>query len=170
MNKIKVKGAVDAIEPLDVILKPRHCLHARRRDPENCIAARALNSIPNVIYARVFLNVTYIWFDDGTIKRYQNSHEMRFIAELNDKKGRRTLIDELHAQFEQYDNSVKLKLLPPRKTVQLDYIRSEKFKKLRAESKRRAVAGKPRRRYTKPSSVGLRDGSGRSHSLPGYTL
>lgn len=153
----------DATKPFLFVIKPRHALHCKRRDAENCVQARAINSIPGVEACKVYRHITYILFEgDELPTRFQNSVEGTYFASLNDAGGRKAIIDEIRDEVGTH-GAVKVKLNVPRLAASKAYLRSQKMKETRKESARKSKAKAVKRKYTKPHTEGMRSGSGNAH-------
>lgn len=159
----EIKDAVDATEPYKFKLIAKACRNLRLRDPHNCYGARAIKfQDPKVQDVQVMLNVTYVRFKDQDLPvRYINSEEVRKIAEINDLQGKRGMLKALRL-FQTF-GQVEVTLLPPPPKRRLDYLRSAEFAAIRNGSQARRK-GKPKRKYTKPQDIGLRNGMGKAHS------
>lgn len=160
-----IKDFNDATKPFHFVIKPRHALHCRRRDAENCVQARAINSVPGVKSSKVYRYITYVHFEgDEFPTRYQNSVDAIYFASINDHGGRRGVIEDIRDEVE-VNGSIKVTLNVPRPYHSKEHLRSEEFKAGQKAwyhaAKTKTAASK--RKYTKAGSRGLRTGQGKSH-------
>lgn len=159
---ITIKDYNDAIKEFYAIGKPRHALHCKRMDPEHCFQNNAILSHPDVVASKVYQEFTYIWFKgDDLPTRYWNSPQARYFAGLNDGGGRKAIIDEIRDEFKD-NGAVRIRFDPPTGVRSKKHLRSPQMKAMRKASYIKNK-GKPKRKYTKPSTSGMRSGSGRSH-------
>jgi hypothetical protein len=100
--------------------------------------------------------------------KFENSVEMRQIAEINDLEGRRGMVQALriiHALMEMVGKQV-IKLYVPPDGRSYARTRSQEYKKKRKEWASNGgsnAGGKPKKKRTSPKSFGLRCGTGMMH-------
>jgi hypothetical protein len=159
----QIKDFEDAIKNLWVTIKPRHALHCKRRDAQNCVQARAILSMPGVKAVKVFQTITYIWYEKDDIPtRYQNSHDAIYFAKLNDRGGRRAIIE--YVKDETVRGIVRVELQVPNDTHSKEYLRSPLCKERREVARERRKHKDKARHYTKPHTEGMRSGQGLAHT------
>ena len=162
-----ISDALDATEPYDIKMSPLAARRCKMHDPGHCagvLSARHYDK--NIEDMKIFRGVTYIKFRNQPLPlRYQNDSKLKQVAEANDLKGMKGVAYVLRL-FKAYGEPFVVRCLPPRKAIQLNYLRDPERAKARNESARRCRA-KPkskRRKYSKPTANGLRSGQGLAHS------
>lgn len=143
---------VDAKEPITIHIKQCHIDGAKRRDPKNCMLARALKQEFEIDEAAVHRNVVWIKFKgDSHITRYQSSPATRTAVAAFDK----TLQKAISLGMVQLPkDGMQAILRVPRKAISIAKLRSKKMKDIRnASAKRRA--GSKKRAYKLPDSLTL---------------
>jgi hypothetical protein len=168
---LDLEAAIDAKREYSLKLSlkssARACRHLKLRNPDECFGARAiLFSDPDVEWVKVWLTVTFIKFRSEPVPwKYQNSPEMRKIAEINDLHGRRGMLNALriiHGLFDLIGEQI-IKLHVPRDGISYDRTRSEEYKEKRKLWSSNGKRKSKKKKYTKPQSLGLRSGSGQAH-------
>jgi hypothetical protein len=158
----QIRDFKDATKNLWLTIKPRHALHCKRRDSMNCVQNRAILSMPGVKASKVFQTITYIWYEgDDVPTRYQNSSDARYFAMLNDKGGRRAIIE--YVKDETVRGVVRVELLVPNESHSKAYLRSPLAKERRLVARQRRKHKDAARKYTKPHTEGMRSGTGQAH-------
>jgi len=158
----QIRDFKDATKPQWVTMKPRHARHCKKRDSRNCVQARAIMSIPGTLATKVFLTITYIWWEgDDVPTRYQNSPDAEYFARLNDKGGRKSIVEEL--KTDAIRGIVKVELRVPTETHSKEYLRSALAKERREVARQRRKHKDMPRAYTKPHKEGMRSGQGLAH-------
>lgn len=171
--EMNVKAAIDAKHDYEIVVNPKAsckaCRHLKLRNPDDCYGARLIRfTNPSVEWATVWLTVTFIKFkSEPTAWKFQNSPEMRKIAEINDLHGRRGMITALRfvegmtAIFG--PRSILLKV--PRPGISYGRTRSAEYKERKKvwASRGGDVVGRKKKKYTSPKSLGLRCGTGQEH-------
>lgn len=167
------EAAIDAKHDYEVEINTkassRACRHLKLRAPDDCYGARLIKFTDgNVEWVVVWLTVTYIKFRDQPVPwKFENSKEMRKIAEINDLEGKRGMLQALriiHSLLEMI-GKMSIKLYIPRKGISFERTRSQEYKERKKAwaSNGGHIVGRKKKKYTSPKSVGLRCGTGQEH-------
>lgn len=143
---------IDAKEPITIHIKQCHLDGSRRRDPQNCMLARALKEELQVEEAAVHRNIVWVKFKgDDHITRYQSAPATRTAVAAFDK----TLQKAVKLGMVQVPkDGMAAVLRPPRSAISMHKLRSKKMKAIRKASAKRRE-GKVKRAYRAPDSLTL---------------
>jgi hypothetical protein len=165
-----LETAIDAKHDYTVKLgtksSARACRHLKLREPGDCFGARVVRyEDPNVEDILVWLTVTFIkFYNEPVAWKFQNSPEMRKIAEINDLQGKRGMIQALRI-IQSIFGVQEVKLYVPRWGLSYERTRSEEHKerKRKREAELTAQPGRKKKRRKQPQGIGLRSGTGLAH-------
>lgn len=172
---LDVKAAIDAKHDYKIKMatksSARACRNLKLRSPDECFGANLIRyEDDKVKEVKVWLTVTYIHFK-GEEKpwKFENSQEMRMIAEINDLEGKRGMLKALRI-IRGLFGTQEIELYVPRPGISYARTRSDEYRQRRkqwdSESKtRRANGQRVKKKWTSPTAIGLRSGVGKAHSF-----
>lgn len=143
---------IDAKEPITIRIKQCHLDGSKKRDPKNCMLARALKQELEVEEAAVHRNVVWVKFKgDDHITRYSSAPATRTAIASFDK----TLQKAVKLGMVQVPtDGMEAVLRVPRPAISIRKLRSKKMKAIRKASAIRR-AGSKKRAYKVPDSLTL---------------
>lgn len=151
--------AIDAKIPFSVKIKKLHCCRAIAKNAFHCVEVNALMDLPEVVDAQIHRGIAVIWFkNQKRPTRYQLSRRAYELLKVNDLIGSKAAVWKWVQ-----DNGDVITFDPPRRAIQLEYLRSPTMKLKRKESVERR-RGQPKRPHRTPKPTGLRNGQGVAHT------